>query len=62
MCPDNTSNATSDAMIASWDWCVTNQNKDPENPIMVISTSYGGDRFFDSATADANSPAMTTSS
>ena len=34
-----------DAIAASWDWCVTNQYADPQNPIMVISVSLGGSSF-----------------
>lgn len=49
--------ATSDAMIAAWDWCVTHQNDNPAYPIMVISTSFGGGRYY--STGDAASPGMT---
>jgi len=48
---------TSD-MIEGWEWCVTHQNDDPINPIMVISTSFGGGRYFSSC--DSTSTAMTT--
>ena len=38
--------SASDAdIIAAWDWCVTHKNDDPTNPILVISTSFGGDRY-----------------
>ena len=49
------------AGIAAWDWCVTNQYINPQNPIMVISNSWGirGLPFNDSVTADAFSPALT---
>ncbi|OQY07245.1 MAG: hypothetical protein B6I25_02240 [Planctomycetales bacterium 4572_13] len=30
------------AMVAAWDWCITHQYDDPANPIMVVSTSFGG--------------------
>ena len=50
--------ATSDAMIAAWDWCVTHQWDDPCNPIMVISTSFGGGQYF--GACDSASPGMTT--
>ncbi len=49
--------ATSSAMIAGWEWCVTHQNDDPANPILIISTSYGGGKY--SGPCDAASPAMT---
>ncbi len=48
---------TSD-MIEAWEWCVTHQNDDPNNPIMIISTSFGGDRYF--SACDGDSPSMTT--
>jgi len=54
----DTGSATSDAMIAAWDWCVTHKNDDPAHPIMVTSTSFGGGRFYNSDDADAYSPAM----
>ncbi|MHC4639060.1 MAG: S8 family serine peptidase, partial [Planctomycetota bacterium] len=42
-----------DVITASWDWCITNQKLvDPENPIMVISTSYGGGKFTSAESAD----------
>lgn len=40
--------AYTDDIAAAWDWCVTHQNDDPSNPIMVISTSFGGSRYFSS--------------
>ena len=33
------------AMVAAWDWCLDHQNDDPFNPIMIISTSFGGDEY-----------------
>ncbi len=56
----DTGSATTEAMVAAWDWCVTHQNDNALYPIMVISTSFGGGRYYDSATADADSPGMTT--
>ncbi|RKY09834.1 MAG: hypothetical protein DRP66_01250, partial [Planctomycetota bacterium] len=49
------------AGIASWDWCVTNKNSDPQNPIMVVSNSWGftGLPFNNAAAADAFVPALT---
>ncbi|NLU19466.1 MAG: S8 family serine peptidase [Phycisphaerae bacterium] len=55
--PDNTGNATSDAMIAAWNWCVTHRNDNPDYPIMVISTSFGGGRYYN--WCDSSSPSMT---
>ena len=56
--PDNSGSATTAAMVAAWDWCITHQNDDPNNPIMVISTSFGGGRYF--SLCDSDTPAMTT--
>jgi subtilisin family serine protease len=40
------SEAANDAdIIAAWNWCVTHKNDDPNNPILVISTSFGGGRY-----------------
>jgi subtilisin family serine protease len=39
---------TSDKIIASWDWCVSHKYDDPENPIVVISVSLGGDAGYSS--------------
>jgi hypothetical protein len=44
--PGTTKTASSDDMIAAWDWCVTHQYDDPSHPIMVINTSFGGGRYF----------------
>jgi len=35
-------------MIESWEWCITHQYDDPDNPILVVSTSFGGGRYFGS--------------
>jgi subtilisin family serine protease len=44
-------------MIEAWEWCITHQNDDPDNPIMVISTSFGGGYYTSSC--DSESTAMT---
>lgn len=48
---------TSD-MIEGWEWCITHQYDDSSNPIMIISTSFGGVRY--DSTCDSTSIAMTT--
>ena len=53
----STTVATSDALVAAWDWCVTHQYDDPDYPILVISTSFGGGRF--SAACDTDVPSLT---
>lgn len=50
--------AFNDDMIEAWNWCITHNNDDPENPILVISTSFGDGRNFSSC--DSSVPAMTT--
>jgi len=49
--------ADTDDLVAAWDWCVTHQYADPNNPIMVINTSFGGNQFFSSC--DSVLPSMT---
>ena len=49
--------AFTSAMIEAWEWCITHQNDDPDNPIMIISTSFGGGRYF--STCDNASPSRT---
>lgn len=44
-------------MTAAWDWCVTHKNDDPNNPILVISTSFGGSRYF--SECDTANPSRT---
>ena len=47
---------TSD-MVEAWEWCITHQNDDPGNPIMIISTSFGGGYY--TSTCDSQSTART---
>ncbi len=54
----DTGYATSDAMIAAWEWAITHQNDDPLNPILVINTSFGGGSY--SSTCDTDTPSMTS--
>ena len=50
--------ATDANMIEGWEWCITHQNDDPNNPIMIISTSFGGGRYL--SLCDSESSAMTS--
>lgn len=50
--------ATNAAMIAAWEWAVTHKNDNAANPILIISTSFGGGNY--SGTCDSAVPAMTT--
>jgi len=53
-----TGNATDAAMIAGWEWALSHQDDDPNNPIMIISTSFGGGQYF--STCNSEVPSMTT--
>lgn len=50
--------ASDSAMIAGWEWAITHQNDDPDNPILIISTSFGGGNY--AASCDTAVPGMTT--
>ncbi|MCG6881146.1 MAG: S8 family serine peptidase [Deltaproteobacteria bacterium] len=50
-------NAYSSDMVEGWEWCITHQNDDPNNPIMIISTSFGGGYY--TSTCDTQSTART---
>ena len=39
-------------VAASYNWCVTHQDDDPSNPILVINTSFGGGQFASACTGD----------
>ena len=45
-------------MIEAWEWCITHQYDDADNPILIINTSFGAGRY--TGYCDAYSPAMTT--
>ncbi|MGA2091873.1 MAG: S8 family serine peptidase [Sedimentisphaerales bacterium] len=48
----------SDYVINAWNWCVSHKNDNPANPILVISNSFGSDRYY--STCDGANPSMTT--
>jgi len=50
--------SNSSIMMAGWEWAITHQNDAPANPIMIISTSFGGG--YNTSTCDSDVPAMTT--
>ncbi len=50
--------ADSSALIAAWEWAITHQYDDPANPILVISTSFGGGSY--PSTCDGEVSALTT--
>lgn len=45
-------------MIEAWEWCIGHQYDDPNNPILIISTSFGAGGFTGSC--DTYLPAMAT--
>jgi subtilisin-like proprotein convertase family protein len=49
----------SSSAIRALDWCVSNKNKNPQYPILVISISSGHGRYFDRASADNANPSYT---
>jgi len=59
--PDDNDLFPSSATVAAWDWCVTHRNDNVENPLKVISNSWGiyFFPFDDPDVADAYSPAHT---
>jgi hypothetical protein len=48
---NGSSTALTSDIVLGIDWCVTNQNLDPNNPIMVINMSLGGGNYASSADA-----------
>ena len=49
-----------DSALDSWDWCVTHRNDDPDNPIKVMSNSWGSIESYTSpSAAEAAYPALT---
>jgi len=45
-------------MIEAWEWCITHQYDDTQNPILIINTSFGAGRY--TGYCDSYSSAMTT--
>ncbi|MGB8225646.1 MAG: S8 family serine peptidase [Sedimentisphaerales bacterium] len=48
-----------DTIVTAWDWCVSHKNDDPNNPILVISTSLGGGRYY--SACDSSNSSLATS-
>jgi len=44
-----------DAMQA-WDWCIDHQYDDLDNPILIVSHSFGGERYFSATEAENDRP------
>lgn len=49
--------ALASSMIAAWEWCLTHQYDDPNSPLLIISTSFGGGKY--SSACDSEVPDMT---
>jgi len=43
-------------VIQAWDWCIDHQNDDLDNPILIVSHSFGGRRYFSATEAENNRP------
>ena len=51
--PQNGGSSDTGKIAAAYDWCVTNQFLEPNYPIMVINTSFGGGRRFSTTSGTA---------
>jgi subtilisin family serine protease len=49
---DATGDAPDAAIIAAWEWAITNQNKAPASPIRIINVSMGSGYFTEQCDAD----------
>ncbi|MHC5060292.1 MAG: InlB B-repeat-containing protein [Planctomycetota bacterium] len=55
--PDGSPLFATDDIVQAWNWCISHQGDDPDNPIMVISNSLGSSYpYNDSAQADQDYP------
>jgi hypothetical protein len=43
-------------VIQAWDWCIDHQYDDPDNPILIVSHSFGGARYFSATEAENDRP------
>lgn len=43
-------------VIQAWDWCIEHQYDDLDNPILIVSHSFGGGRYFSVAEAENDRP------
>ena len=55
---DASGDAADSAIMAAGEWCITHQNDDPDNPIMIINISFGGERY--TSNCDAAMPDYAT--
>jgi len=47
-----------DSIVAAWNWCVSHKNDNPSYPILVISVSLGGGRYY--STCDGSNSSLAT--
>jgi len=47
-----------DSIVAAWNWCVSHKNDNSSYPILVISTSLGGGRYY--SACDSSSGSLAT--
>jgi subtilisin family serine protease len=45
-----------DSIVAAWNWCVSHKNDNPAYPILVISNSLGGGRYY--STCDSSNSSL----
>jgi subtilisin family serine protease len=57
---DSSGNIADDDIISAWDWCVSHKDDDPCHPILVISNSFGGGRYYSAATAESVESSLAT--
>ena len=43
-------------VIQAWDWCINHQYDDPANPILILSHSFGGERYLSATEAENDNP------
>ncbi len=43
-------------VIQAWDWCIDHQYDDINNPILIVSHSFGGGRYFSATDAENSRP------
>lgn len=50
--------AYSSDIIDAWEWCITHQYDDPENPILIISHSFSGGRYYNQNQCDSEQSSL----
>ncbi|MHC4397116.1 MAG: S8 family peptidase [Planctomycetota bacterium] len=48
-------------VIQAWDWCIAHQDDDLYNPILIVSHSFGGGRYFSATEAENARPSYASS-